>query len=163
MLSRSAFYQIDVFDRDRAAITEIDHQNGEPDRGRGGRDRQHDQCKDLADQVAEKGRKGDQIEVDGEQDQLDRHHDDDDVLPVEEDAEDPEREQDRGDGEVVAEPDGHDSPCPLPTLTTSMARALGLATCASTFCRLTLGLCRNVSTMAPTMATSKTRPKAWKK
>ncbi len=37
---------------------------------------------------------------------------DDDVLAVEEDAENAEREQDRGDGEVVGQADGHDSPLP---------------------------------------------------
>src|SRR6202011_5869780 len=108
--------------------------------------------------VAQKGRERHHVEVDGEQDQLDRHHDDDDVLPVEENAEDAEREQDRRDGEIMAEPDRHDSPCPLATLMISMAVALVRATCSSTFCRLTLGLWRNVSTMAPTMATSRIKP-----
>ena len=42
-----------------------------------------------------------------EQDELDRHQDDDDVLAVEEDAEHAEHEQDRADGEVMAEAD-HD-------------------------------------------------------
>src|ERR1700722_10933049 len=163
MLSGSAFHQIDVFDRDRAAIAEIHDQDGKPDGGFGRRDGQHDKRVDLAHEVAEKGRKRNQIEVDGEQYELDRHHDDDDVLPVEENAKDAEREQDRGDGQVVAEPDGHDTPCPLCTLTTSMAVALVRATCSATFCRLTLGLWRNVNTMAPTMATSRTRPEAWKK
>ena len=91
------------------------------------------QREDLADEVAEEGRERDQVDVDREQDQLDRHQDDDHVLAVEEDAEDAEREQDRGDGEVVAEPDGHDSPCPDRTLTTSIAVALVRATCAAMF------------------------------
>src|SRR5205807_1694863 len=139
-------------DRDRAAIAEVDHEDGEPDGGFGSRDRQHHERKDLADQVAEKGRESNHIEIDGEQDQLDRHHDDDNILPIEENVEDAEREQDRGDGEIVAEPDGHDSPCPLWTLTISIAVSLVRATCSAMFCRLTLGLWRNVSTIAPTMA-----------
>src|SRR5579872_6250288 len=163
MLWGSAFHQIDVLDRDRAAIAEIHDQDGEPNGGFGRRDRQHDQGIDLAHEVAEEGRERHQVEIDREQDQLDRHHDDDDVLAVEEDAEDAEREQDRGDGEIMAEPDGHDTPCPLCTLTISMAVALVRATCSAMFCRLTLGLWRNVSTMAPIMATSRTRPEAWKK
>ena len=44
-----------------------------------------------------------------EQDQLDRHQDDDDVLAVEEDAEHAEHEQDRADGEIMAQAD-HDPP-----------------------------------------------------
>ena len=93
-----------------------------------GRDGEHEQREHLADEVAEEGRERDQVDVDREQDQLDRHQDDDDVLPVEEDAEDAEREQDRRDGEIVAEPDGHDSPCPGRTLTISIAVALVRAT-----------------------------------
>ena len=69
----------------------------------------------------EEGGEGDQIDVDREQDELDRHQDDDDVLAVEENAENPEREQDGADDEIVAEPDDHDSPCPDFTLTISIA------------------------------------------
>ena len=51
--ARSALHQIDVFDRDRAAVAEIDDEDGEPDRGLGGRDGEHEQREDLADEVAE--------------------------------------------------------------------------------------------------------------
>ena len=85
--------------------------------------------------------KRDEVDVDREQDQLDRHQDDDDVLAVEEDAEDAEREQDRGDGEVVAEPDGHDSPCPDCTLTTSIALVLVRATCVGDVLALDASAC----------------------
>ena len=51
------------------------------------------------------GRKRDQVDVDREQHQLDRHQDDDDVLAVQEDAEDPEREQDRGDRQIMGQAD----------------------------------------------------------
>src|SRR5438093_1729360 len=132
-MPRSALHEIDVLDRDRAAVAEIDHQDREPDGGLRRRDGEHEQRIDLADEVAEEGGKGDQIDVDGEQDQLDRHHDDDDVLPVEEDAEDAEREQDRPDREIVTEPDRHDSPWPGRTLTISMAVALLRATCSAMF------------------------------
>src|SRR2546430_1542166 len=77
------------------------------DRGRRGGEREHEQREDLADEIAEMGRERDQVDVDGEQDQLDRHQDHDDVLAVDEDAENAEREQDRGDGEVMAQSDRH--------------------------------------------------------
>src|SRR6266508_2775670 len=157
-MPRSALQQVDVLDRNRAAVAEIDDENGKPDGGFRRRDREHQQREHLADQVAEEGREGDQVDVDREQDQLDRHQDDDHVLAVEKDPEDAKREQDRADGEVMAEPDGHDSPCPERTLTMSIALALSRATWAETFWRLTAGLCRSVSTIAPIMATSSTTP-----
>src|SRR6266852_2117422 len=131
-MPRLALQQVDVLDRDRAAVAEIDDENGKPDGGFRRRHREHDQ--------------------------LERHQDDDHVLAVEEDAENAEREQDRADGEVMAEPDGHDSPCPERTLTISIALALSRATWAATFWRLTEGLWRSVSTIAPIMATSSTTP-----
>src|SRR5260370_15585683 len=161
-LMRSALHEVDVLDRDRAAIAVVDHQNGEPDRRFGGRDRQHQQREHLADQIAEEGREGHEIDVDGEQDQLDRHQDDDDVLAVDEDAENPEREQDRRECKVVAKPDSHTSPAPERTFTTSIASSFVRRTCAPMSWRLTGTRWRRVSTIAPTMATSSTRPAAWK-
>src|SRR5690242_21565791 len=145
----SALHQIDVFDRDRAAVAEIHHQDGEPDRSLGGGYRQHQQRKDLADDVAEEGREGDQVDVDRQQDQLDRHQDDDDVLAVEKDSEDPEREQDGADREVMSEPDGHFthstasesiSPWPEATLRTLMASSGVRAFCTLISCRFTKAL-----------------------
>src|ERR1043166_1302056 len=158
-----ALHQIDVFDRDRAAVAIEHDQDGEPDGGLGRRNGQHQQREDLPDQVAEERGERHQVDVDGEQDQLDRHQDDDDVLAVDEDAEDPEREQDRGDREVVAEPDAHVSPCPGRTFTTSIASALVRRTCATMSWRLTRALCCSVSTIAPTTATSSTTPAAWER
>src|SRR5271170_849056 len=74
--TRSTFHLIDVLDRDGAAISEIDHQNGEPDRRLGGRDREHEHREQLSDDVVQEGREGDEIEIDRQQDQLDRHQDD---------------------------------------------------------------------------------------
>ena len=48
-------------------------------------------------------REGDEVEVDGEQHQLDRHQQHDQVLAVEEDADHRQREQDRAERQVVAE------------------------------------------------------------
>src|SRR5262245_58092942 len=162
-IMRSAPHEVDVLDRDRAAVPEIDDENGKPDGGLRGRHRQNQQREHLPDQIAEEGREGDEIDVHREQDQLDRHQDDDHVLPVEEDAEDPDGEQDRRDGEVVAEPDGHDSPCPGRTFTISIASSRVRPICCETFWRLTFGLCCSVSTMAPIIATRRIRPAAWKK
>src|SRR5215831_7700006 len=68
-----SLHQVDVFDRDRAPVAIIRHQDGESDRRLGGRDRQHDESEDLPNDIAKAGREGYEIDVDGEQDQLDRH------------------------------------------------------------------------------------------
>src|SRR5450759_1338053 len=157
-IMRSALHQVDVFNRDRTAIAEIDHENGKPDRRFRGRDREHQERENLADDVAHMGGEGDQIDVDREQDQLDRHQDDDHVLAVEKDAENPEREQDGGDREIMSEPDGHvllPRPWPLRTpLRMSIASLGSRMTCVGMSWRLTRSLWRRVSTMAPIMATS---------
>src|SRR5687768_17213233 len=103
----SASHHADVFDLDRAAVAEIDHEDGEADRRLGGRHGQHEHREDLADEVVEQYREGDEVDVDREQHQLDRHHDDDDVLAVEKDAEHAGREEDRRDGQVMREADLH--------------------------------------------------------
>src|ERR1700676_3155799 len=83
----SALHHVDVLDRDRAAIAVEGNDDGKPDRRFGGGDGEHDQGEDLADEIAQEGGEGDEVDVDGEQNQLDRHQDDDDVLAVDEDAE----------------------------------------------------------------------------
>src|SRR5579883_761782 len=149
IIAGSALHQIDVFNRDRAAVAEIHHQDRKSDRGLGGRNRQHQERKDLADDVAEEGRERHQVDVDGEQDQLDRHQDDDDVLAVQEDAEDAEREQDRPDRQVMPESNRHCthsaasascSPWPDATLRTAMAISGVRAFCTLMSCRLTKAL-----------------------
>src|SRR5665647_128842 len=162
----STLHNIDVFDRNRTAVAEIDHEDGKADRRFRGSDRKHEQRIDLADDVAEMGGEGDQIDVDRQQDQLDRHQDDDHVLAVEEDAENPERKQDRGDREIMSEADGHvllPRPWPLRTLRISIANFGSRAFCVGMSCRLTRSLWRSVSTMAPIMATSRIMPAASKK
>src|SRR5258708_34885768 len=66
IVTRSTLHQIDVFDRDGAAVAEIDDDDGEADRrlcrGHG----QHEHREDLADQIAETGREGDRVEGGGE-------------------------------------------------------------------------------------------------
>src|SRR5262249_57421011 len=93
---RCASHQTVGGDRNGAAIAVVSDQNGEPDGRFRRRYSEYQQRVDLADQIAEEGREGDQVDVDREQDQLDRHQDDDHVLAVEEDAENADREQDGG-------------------------------------------------------------------
>src|SRR4051812_43721844 len=120
-MPRSALHQIDVFDGDRTAIAEEYDQHSKTDRRFGGGDGENQQRENLADDVVKEGRERHEVDVDRKQDQLDRHQNDDDVLAVDEDAEDAEREQDRGDREIVPQTDGHSaasrggasaSPCP---------------------------------------------------
>src|SRR6185312_8942190 len=161
-----ALHQIDVFDRDRAAVSEEDDQDGEPDRRLRSGDREHEKRVHLPDEVVQEGRERHEVDVDGEQDELDRHQDDDDVLPVQEDARNSEREQCRCDGQVMAEPDNHvllPRPCPVRTLSTSMLAAGMRLTCSEILCRRTRTLCCSVSTMAPTIATSRIMPATSKK
>src|SRR4051812_14667196 len=171
IITGSALHQIDVFNRNRAAVAEIHDEHRKTDgcfrSGHG----EHQQREHLADDVAEESRERHHVDVDREQDQLDRHQDDDDVLAVEEDAEDAQREQDRRDCQIMSETDRHFtqlpasascSPCPADTLRTSIAIALVRAFWTLMSWRLTLALWRSVSTMAPIIATSSTRPASWK-
>src|SRR5205807_1421963 len=103
----SAPHHPDVLDLDRAAIAEIDDQDSQTDCRLGRRHGQDEHREDLADQIVEHDREGDEVDVDREQHQFDRHHDDDDVLAVEKDAEDPGGEQDRGDRQVMGETHRH--------------------------------------------------------
>src|SRR6202048_2967863 len=158
---------MDVYTFVRAAIAEVDHQHRKADRRFRRGHRQHQQREHLADDIAEKGRERHQVDIDRQQNQLDRHQDDDDVLAVEKDAEDPEREQHRADRKIVSETDRHCThsaasascrPCPDATLRTLMASSGVRAFCTLISCRLILALWRNVSTMAPIIATSSTMP-----
>src|SRR5690348_4032477 len=103
----SALHEIDVFDRDGAAVAEVDDEDGEPDRCFGGGDGQDEKRENLPHQIVEEGREGDKVDVDREQHELDRHQDDDDVLAVEEDAEYADGEEDGGDGEKMSKRDVH--------------------------------------------------------
>src|SRR6185369_12550589 len=116
----------------------------------------------LAGEVPEEAREGDEVEVHRKQDELDRHQDDDDVLPVEEDAEHAEHEQDRADGEVMAQADHSSIPCPTPGCMLTTASCGRRWTWRETFCGRTSDRLRRVSTIAPTIATSRTRPAASK-
>src|SRR5437879_3005884 len=162
--SISALHRRGVVNGDGAAVAEESDQDGQANGGLGGRDGEHEHGEDLPDHVAEVGGEGHQVDVHGEQDQLHRHQDDDDVLAVHEDSEHAHGEQDRGDREVVRQADGHAS-IPSPGLGETMRMPVAgvRSTWSMITWRLTPGLWRSVSTMAPIIATSSTMPAAWKK
>src|SRR3974390_454195 len=164
--SLSALHQVNVFNGDAAAVAIERDENGKPDRRLGRRNCEDQEGVDLADDVTEMAREGDQVDVDRQQDQFNRHQDDDDVLAIEEDAEDSEREQDGANREIMSQPDGHTllpRPSPDRTFNTSIDITGVRAFCVGMCWRFTRSLCRSVSTMAPTIATSRTRPAASKK
>src|SRR5687768_1482694 len=72
-------------DRDGTAAAEEDHQDCQPDRGFGSSDGEHEHGEDLPLHVAEEGAEGDEVDVDAEQQQFDRHQHQDDVAAVEKD------------------------------------------------------------------------------
>src|SRR5579864_1781562 len=155
----SALHQIHVFDRDRAAVAEIDDEYCKTDRRLRGGDGQNEQREYLADEVAQERRERDEVQINREQDQLDRHQDDDDVLAVQEDPEHADREENGADGEIRTEPDAHGiAPSPGLMSTISTAIAGVLAFCRRMLCRRTPGRCRKVRTIAPIMATRSTSP-----
>jgi hypothetical protein len=67
----------------------------EPDRRLGGRDGQYEKHENLTGRIVEIMRERDEVHVDREQHQLDRHQQDDDVLAIQEDSDHAESEQDR--------------------------------------------------------------------
>ena len=76
-------------------VAEQHDQDREADRRLGRRDGQDEEHEHLPGEVAEEVRERDEVEVDREQHQLDRHQQHDHVLAVEEDADHADREQDR--------------------------------------------------------------------
>src|SRR5439155_15979302 len=82
----STFKLVEVLDVDRADVAEKKHQDREPDRRLGGGDGQYEENEHLSRHVVEEARERDEIEVDGEQHQLDRHQQDDHVPAIEKDA-----------------------------------------------------------------------------
>ena len=99
----SAPHEIDVFNGNVAAITEISNEDSQSDRGFSRRNCQNQHGKDLSGDVAVKCGKRDQVDVHREQQKLDRHQNDDDVLPVHENAEDTNREKRCGEREVMSQ------------------------------------------------------------
>src|SRR5690348_6122271 len=88
----SASHHVNVFDLDRAPVTEIDDEDCQTDRRLGRRDGQYEHREDLADKVVQRDRKSDEVDIDCKQHQLDRHHNDDDVLAIQKNSKHAERE-----------------------------------------------------------------------
>ena len=76
-------------------------QNGEADRRFGCGDSKDEEHEDLAGRVAEIMREGDEINIHGQQHQLDRHQQNDDVAAVQEDPDHADREQDRAQHQIM--------------------------------------------------------------
>src|SRR3569832_1589501 len=102
-----AFELVQFFDLDARLVAEQQHQDRQPDRRFGGRDGEDEEHEDLAVHVAEVVREGDEVHVDGQQHQLDRHQQDDQVAPVHEDADHRQREQHRAERQEVSEGERH--------------------------------------------------------
>src|SRR6476659_9406887 len=99
----SALQRVEVGDVDRAPVAEQGDQDREADRGLRGGDREDEEHEHLAGRIAQVARERHEVDVHREQHQLDRHQQDDDVLPVEEDARHADAEQRRAERQVVAE------------------------------------------------------------
>src|SRR5262249_53775169 len=103
----SPFHDVDLVDIQRLLVPEERNDDRQADGRLGRRHRHHKEDEDLARAVAEERREGDQREVDRIQHQLDTHEDDDRVPPCEH-ADDPDREENGADREVVIQRDeGH--------------------------------------------------------
>src|SRR5690606_29755673 len=132
----------------------------------GGGDGEDEEHEHLAGGVVQVAGEGDEIHVGGEQQELDRHEDDDQVLAVQEDAHHADGEQDRTEDEVVAE-GYHLSPPPVspvsPVFTAGMLTILSRSALVTRTWRpgvwyLVAGRRRSVSEIAATMATSSRIP-----
>src|SRR5690606_7798730 len=97
------------------------------DRRLRGRDRQDEEHEQLAGRVAEPAREGDEVDVDRQQHQLDRHQQHDDVLAVEEDAREADAEQHRAQRQHVSKGD-HAWPSPSAFGASGAAFSAGMET-----------------------------------
>src|SRR5471030_1912122 len=94
---------IQVFHIDGVQITEHHHQDRQADRRFGGGHGQDEEHEDLPCGVAQVMRERDEVHVHRQQHQFDGHQQDNDVLAVQENTDDGDREQDRAEYEVVSE------------------------------------------------------------
>src|SRR5690606_17269286 len=167
----SALQRIDFADIDRAACAEQGHQDRQTNGGLGGGYGQDEEHEQLSGRITQFTRKPDEIDVHREQHQLDGHQQDDDVLPVEEDAGQADAEQHRAQRQNVAQRDHGlaSSPsagvpsaalllpctngCSTSILTTRRRSADLTMVCSPGFCVLMPVRWRRVSMTAATTAT----------
>src|SRR5687767_12263231 len=156
----SASHRVQFFDVDAAPLAEQHHQDRKADRRFGRSHGENEEHEHLAVDVAEEARERDEVEVDREQHQFDTHQQQDDVLAVEEDPRDADREQDAREGQHLWQRDH--SRFSGSTLTMRTRSSRRTATCfltSWTFCPVRL---RIVSTIAVTIATSRITAAIWK-
>src|SRR6266700_4170499 len=100
-MGSSAAQLADVLDVDRPDVTEQQHQDRQSNRRLCRGDGQDEEHEHLSSRVAEEAGEGDEVEVDGEEHQLDRHQDDENVASVEKDTDDADRKQDGPENQVM--------------------------------------------------------------
>jgi hypothetical protein len=105
-------HPVDIINGYGATAAEIDNQYSKANRGLTRRDGQNEHSKDLASQVAQKYAKRDQIDVHRKQYEFNRHQDDDDIFPVQENAKHTHHEQDAADNEIMFDTNHSSIPCP---------------------------------------------------
>src|SRR3954466_4399087 len=98
----STLHEVDLGEVDRATVAVDEQDDGQSDADLGGGDGDDEQGEDLAGGRAAVGPEGDEVDVDGVEDQLDRHQDQHAVLPGE-DAVDAGGEQERSQEEELVE------------------------------------------------------------
>ena len=101
----SALHHVDVFHLDGAAVAEEDDKDGKADGSLSRRHGQDEHGEDLPHQIARERGEGDKIDVDRQKHQFDRHQDDDHVLAVQEDPENPDDEEGRSHRQVMFKSD----------------------------------------------------------
>ena len=89
----------------RAPLAEQHDQDRKADGRFRRRDGEHEEHEHLAADVAQVAREGDEVEIGREQQQLDAHQEQDDILAVDEDARHRERKQDPGERQELRERD----------------------------------------------------------
>src|SRR5581483_4396657 len=151
----SSLERVEVLDVDGIEVAEKHHQDREADRRLGRRHREDEKYEHLAGGVAEEVREGDEVQVDGEQHQLDRHQQNDQVAAVEEDPDHADREQDRAQHQVVRQLDrpAHSFSTGMATRRTRSSRRTRI--CSAGACTRVSLRRRSVSAMAAMMATSR--------
>src|SRR5215469_18202019 len=130
----SALERVEVLDLDGAALAEQHHEDREPDCGFRRGDREDEEHEYLPVEVAEVAREGDEVEIRREQQQLDTHQQQDQVLAIEEHSRHRDGEQKRRERQLLCQADhGRGSGSIFTTRRRSAART---ATCAEMFCCL---------------------------
>src|SRR5512140_3557585 len=107
MLLCSALEGVEFVDQEVGLVAEQQHQDRQADRRLRRGDRQDEEHEDLSVHVAQVIGERDEVHVDGQQHQLDRHQQHDQVAPVQEDADHREAEQHGAQREEMSEGESH--------------------------------------------------------